>query len=378
VVIPMRSDLRPPPEGWRAGKRSHPLFDQVVYARVSPETRARERSVVARLVNYLGFRSGRSEPFLPAAKEDILSWVLETSGMVTFGTVQAWISHLKRALIDMDVDFSALDSAFFRGTMKGLQKIKGDTKPRQALPVTLPTLRLAVDTALRVQFPSELYQLTMAAALALGFGCLLPSGEFTYKTFDAARDLRRRDVDLDADPPTLRIRFSKMDKVGRGRVLPIPVVPASQREQTCPASLLRRLFIRFPGHPDAPLFTLDLRPGHYFFPATILISELRRLLALNGIRDQPDGRVFSGHSLRRGAATWAAEIGLSGNDIMHLGRWSPTVMRGGHQRYTEPTIQQRAELARRLMETPRSRQPRPLGFHIQDDDVDNMWTQPAL
>jgi hypothetical protein len=40
-------------------------------------------------------------------------------------------------------------------------------------------------------------------------------------------------------------------------------------------------------------------------------------------------------------------------------------MRGGHQRYTEPSIQHKAELARRLMAAPLRRRPRPLGFAIE-------------
>jgi integrase len=348
----VRTDLPPPPAGWTAGERSNPLLDHIFYARVTPETRAREVTVVKRLWNYLEFRLGRYEPLLPAAKEDILSWLAETSGLVTYNTVQTWVSHLRRALIDRDIDFSALETAYFKAGMKGLRKVKGNAKPRQALPVTLPVLGLIVSTALRGTGAGSKYHLTVAAALSLAFGCFLRCGEFTHKVFDASIHLRRRDVDLSVNPPTLRIRFSKTDRVGQGRTVPIPFATDPRFLHLCPVTLLRRLFAIYPRHPDGPLFSVDNRPGGNFFPATLVISELRGLLAQNGIRDQPDGRVYSGHSLRRGAATWAAEIGLSDNDIMHLGRWSVSVMRGGHQRYTEPTIQHKAHLAGRLLTIP--------------------------
>lgn len=189
--------------------------------------------------------------------------------------------------------------------------------------------------------------------------------------FDSAIHIRRRDVNLTSAPATLRIRFRKTDRTGRGKIVPIPTATDPRFRHLCPVTLLRRLFAAYPSHPDGPLFSLDPRPGHHSFPAKFVISELRRLLALNGIYDQPDGRVYSGHSLQRNAATWAAEIGLSDNDIMHLGRWSDKTMRGGHQRYTEPSIQHKAELARRLMAAPLRRRPRPLGFAIVDDDVDD-------
>jgi integrase len=376
VDIPIRSDLPAPPPNWHAGPRSSALVDRIIYARVVPATRAREATVLKRLLNYLEYRLGRDAPLLPARKEDILSWLGETSGHVTYGTVQSWVSDLKRVFVDMDVDCAALDSAWFRGGLKGLRKIKGNTKPRQAMPIPLPALSMIVASALRGDAAPSVYQLTIAAALSLGFGCFLRSGEFTYDKFDPTIHLRRRDVNLATEPPTLRIRFSKMDRVGQGRTVPIPRVTNPRLLHLCPVTLLRRLFAAFPVDPEAPLFSLSPSRLLPYFPASKFIAELRFLLAQNGIRDQPDGRVYSGHSLRRGAATWAAELGYSDNEIMHLGRWSPTTMRGGHQRYVEPTIQRKAELAGRLMSTfSGGHAQRALGFQIADDDVDDLWHQ---
>ena len=90
------------------------------------------------------FRLGRRDPLLPATKEDTLTWLAETAGLVKYETAQTWVSHLRRALVDRDLDASALESAFFRRGMKGIKKLKGDSAPRQASPVTLPILGLVV------------------------------------------------------------------------------------------------------------------------------------------------------------------------------------------------------------------------------------------
>jgi hypothetical protein len=205
---------------------------------------------------------------------------VDTSGHVKYGTVQGWVSDLKRAMIDTQMDYSAFDDPWFRAGMTGLQRIMGETRPRQALPVTLPILSAVISAAFKGCPKPTLQQLAITASLSLGFGCFLRSGEFTYVNFDSATHLRRRDVDLYADPPTLRIRFSKMDRTGQGRTVHIPVASDLWFAHVCPTRLLRRLFLEHSAHPDAPLSSLSLDPRYWSFPAAVVISELRHLLAL--------------------------------------------------------------------------------------------------
>lgn len=78
--------------------------------------------------------------------------------------------------------------------------------------------------------------------------------------------------------------------------------------------------------------------------------------------------------MRRGAATWAADVGLSDTAIMQLGRWSLGSARGGHQRYIDLTLQQRRDLVHRMyltLQVPSRRGA--VGFPLVDDDVDDLW-----
>jgi hypothetical protein len=109
------------------------------------------------------------------------------------------------------------------------------------------------------------------------------------------------------------------------------------------------------------------------FPSKLVISEFRKSVDDAGIGDERDSRVWSGHSLRRGAATWAADVNLTDNAIMQLGRWSLKSTKGGHQRYIDLTLQQRFNLAMRLYPTPPAyRTGRRPGFNIDDEyDMDD-------
>jgi hypothetical protein len=69
----MRSDLPPPPPGWKAGPRTSSQVDRVVWHRVKPAQRKREMTIMKRLLNYLELRLYKKGPLLPVSKEELLS-----------------------------------------------------------------------------------------------------------------------------------------------------------------------------------------------------------------------------------------------------------------------------------------------------------------
>lgn len=68
----------------------------------------------------------------------------------------------------------------------------------------------------------------------------------------------------------------------------------------CPRRALRRWMDCSPENPTEPLFHL----GHAAFTRTAITKLLLKALSDTGYSG------ISGHSFRRGAATWAASIGL--------------------------------------------------------------------
>ena len=80
----------------------------------------------------------------------------------------------------------------------------------------------------------------------------------------------------------------------------------------------------WPAEPDTPLFsnipfnalTADHTDGLVNFDRNWVVAKLRDLLLQEGVTGH-----YSGHSFRRGAATWAKQAGIPDSDIQLLGRW---------------------------------------------------------
>ena len=92
-----------------------------------------------------------------------------------------------------------------------------------------------------------------------------------------------------------------------------------------------------PANPRCPLF---VRLGGTPFTRVYLIQEVQRLALANGIAGN-----FTGHSFRRGAATWASRQGLGADQIQKLGRWKSAA----YQLYIDTTEQDKLALSRRFV-----------------------------
>jgi len=158
------------------------------------------------------------------------------------------------------------------------------------------------------------------ASFCVGFFGFMRSGEFSV-TGNTDRDsiipLAVSDVSVDSrDDPriiTIHLRRSKTDQYARGEYLYL----GRTYDSLCPVSaILAYLAVRPPS--PGPLFIFkDGAP----LSQRKFISSLREALSQAGIN--PIG--YSGHSLRIGAATTAATLGMSDSLIKSLGRWKSSV-----------------------------------------------------
>jgi hypothetical protein len=204
-----------PPKGWHAGPGSTPRIDLIFYNRVSPAVRKQGQAPFERFMDFLALQRGKRAPLLPVTDLEVLDWVTLSSDEVKYGTVQSWLAGVKRVMIERREDVSAFDTEWFKAGMRGLKMVKGESQPRRALPLTLPLLARLNRSLLAARGKSELRVLTLSAAFALGFGCFLRCGEFTYTDFDPSKHLQHKDVDLSGAVPTIRLKCSKMDPTGK-------------------------------------------------------------------------------------------------------------------------------------------------------------------
>ncbi|KAJ1036641.1 hypothetical protein NDA13_000172 [Ustilago tritici] len=192
----------------------------------------------------------------------------------------------------------------FHRASKPYQTIKCNLAILKSLHIDLGQPTTAFDAARLAR------ALMFRAAFCLAFACFLRSGELTWETPSSRPVLTVGSVGFASDGTfaTIFLPSSKTDPFGAGVTLTAPSVP----HRTCAVKALKTICKGC--SPPTLLFTLeqDLPFAQHSF-----LDTLSRCLTACGI--SPNG--YSGHSFRRGAATWVAANGADDATIQGLGRW---------------------------------------------------------
>lgn len=198
--------------------------------------------------------------------------------------------------------------------IKGIQRSR-PTRPDSRLPITLDILTKCIHT-LRTNYqpPSTARTLDVMFILAF-FGFLRCSELTTSSKFDPDINPTISDLSvLDSETISYLIKQSKTDQAKKGHFIYIfklssPIQPYQ--------AVLEHLRLRNSQakSPREPLFIDDTKKpvSRFWFQ-----KHLKSVLQSSGI----PAKHFSSHSFRIGAATSAAQKGLSKQQIQTLGRWS--------------------------------------------------------
>jgi hypothetical protein len=136
-------------------------------------------------------------------------------------------------------------------------------------------------------------------------------------TFRVGKILTRGDViEFNFDSFTLLVRNSQVIQFGQ-KVLSLPYF-RSPNHRLCPIRAVLAHFGASPLPKDRPLFNYLKNGVEVFFSHAAFVSRLKQGLVSAGV----DHTQFSAHSLRRGGASFAYEIGLSPLQIKQRGDWA--------------------------------------------------------
>ena len=200
--------------------------------------------------------------------------------------------------------------------MRGVksQYAKANPGRRQCLPITPQVLRVHRSIWEKNAYSRDSIMLWAAACLCfLGF---LRAGEMTVpsdSSYDSGAHLNFGDIAINSkiDPSIMRARIkaSKTDPFCHG----VDIFVGRTGTDLCPIeAMLAYLAVR--GGAEGPLFSFaDGR----LFTRERFVSKVREALSAAGI----DCKSYAGHSFRIGAATSAAQQGISEATIKMLGRW---------------------------------------------------------
>lgn len=244
-------------------------------------------------------------------------------------SIRNYVSGVKLIHIVSGFPFPHLQSIEFSLLMKGIVKLNPFI-PRQALPIT-PAILLDILAVLDLSQPLDA---TLWCAFVLSFFLFARKSNMvppSANKFDPAKHLCRRDIILGTDQVLIYIKWSKtIQAANRYLLVPLVSIP---NHPLCPLRAVLNMFRLIPASPHHPAFLIPAPQGLSTLTHATFTKHLRRVLELAG--HNPSG--FSGHSFRRGGASFALSIGVPGELIMSHGDWKSAC----YLRYIDSSVQDR-------------------------------------
>lgn len=320
-----------------------PAAARFIWNGLSASSRVSVENSIRRYVSYAA-RQGWTRPYFPIQRDQMVNFVAAEAtrrgqeGPLAIRSLESLVSSLSSWHVDLGLDPAACTGPLLTRAIRGAYRTCGVATAAATMPITLPilcrVLRLIKNRPR--DFGGHVPSCALRTAFALAFGCFLRMGELTRDEFLPQLHLSWDCIDFGdgTAPATLCLKASKTDRLGQGVKV---VIPWSGGE-ACPVTHLREWqAVSGSCSPRDPLFHL---PGGHF-PKKVVVAALRRALTHAGL----PANQFTGHSFRRGAATWAASIGIPDAEIRVLGRWSSAAQ----LRYVDTPAAAIADISRRCL-----------------------------
>lgn len=249
-------------------------------------------------------------------------------------SIKSYISGVKLVHLIAGLEFPHLSALELKLAFRGIARLNPFI-PRQALPIT-PQILLKMLSVMDVS--SQLHA-TLWCAFLLAFFLFARKSNMVPPSrvgFDSSKHLCRSDISVGRDCLVVSLKWSKTNQA-KDRVVLVPLVeiPGSP---LCPRTAFLNMVARVPGSLQGPAFLVPSKLGLQSLTHSSFTNSLRHLLRLAGL--EPKG--YSGHSFRRGGASFALGCGVAGELIMNHGDWRSNA----YLRYLDHSVQDRALVSR--------------------------------
>lgn len=302
---------------------------------LAPTTAESYGSHVARFVAFCAAQPDRPSP-LPATTETVLRWLAGAvcvDGKVQAGSLQPYLSAVNRIHRDLGFDEPALGHLIqsYKSGLAHEHTASGRLSERVYLPPPVVERVLSWALQLELRDASHQTQLEFRAAVAVVFSfCFFARGA-------TGAALRSKHVRRGPDGAWLLTLDHEKGKAKRRRArlltLPMGSIPGLDE------LLAKWTSFRGELRDDDSFYALPFERAHagtrcVHFASAQIDKWLQLVLQRLGV-SAPAGEAWSGHSLRKGAASGAAAIGVVIDRICHMGGW--TDQRGAVHDYIDPT-----------------------------------------
>jgi len=240
------------------------------------------------------------------------------AGTVKVKNLKLYLSGLKSYHLDLGIEYTAFSDPRLERTIQGMKRDHNEPERRVRTPLTRPALLRILSHLSAANYD----YIVLHYAFTLAFAGFLRVGEFTYRETDMHLGvsyskwyLTKQNIRMAEDETYMELTLSasKTDPFHKGMTLTI----AASSNIGCPVQAMKRL--QTTDHhrsPASPLFCIG-RYQQQAFTRQHVVKSLQALAITAGLEQG----AWNGHSFRRGAATWAAEMGIPEGDIQILGRW---------------------------------------------------------
>jgi hypothetical protein len=237
-----------------------------------------------------------------------------SKSFTTVQTVRNYLNGVKLLHFYVGAPFPHIGAFELNLLFKGLARLNPHL-PRQALPITPPIL---LKLHAQLDLTSSL-DATLWCAFLLGFFLFARKSNLVPPSstqFSSQKHLTRDSIAICSVGLLVTIRWSKTIQCGdRVLLIPVAAIPGSP---LCPLAAWLHMINLSPARGSAPAFSYKSHTGLHTFTYTTFTYHLRCLLKLTGY----NATAFSGHSFRRGGATWAFRSKVPGELIQLHGDWS--------------------------------------------------------
>ena len=281
--------------------------------------KASARNVLSHIRQWLCFSIFFGLCYLPARVEDVIPFLELMALSSGYDHIKAVLGSLGFLHKNLNLPFQA-DSFQLKLTLQALKR-RLARAPNQALPIT-PEHLLKMYKFIDISNPQDL---ALWCAFLVGFFGLLRKKSICpedLSDIDPVKILTVRKVSIDRGKGValLYVNFSKTIQFGQ-RDLVIPLVSNKCRALD-PVFHLDLLLSQTKAPFDSPAFSYKTISGSFsFITHKIFTTRLKNLLSKAGFSPER----FSGHSLRRGAATFLYRCGSSQLEIQACGDWQSQI-----------------------------------------------------
>lgn len=293
------------------------------------------RTYSAHLSAYIEFCDNLKIALVPVSQTDLGRYIAYLSRRLSFSSIRQYLNIVRLLHLEAGLK-NPLDSNWYVSSiLKGVRRVKGDSSS-QKLPITLDILKqIFLKLDLRNSFDRAFW-----AACLVGFFSFFRKSNLLIQShilFDPKRHLCASDAQFTADGAVLTVRWSKVIQF-RERILHIPL-PKIGNSPFCPSTALLHLNLENPICPIPVPLIRYCSPGASNVPLThkLFTQKLHICLAACGFH----ASMYSGHSFRRGGASYALECGLPVDLIKLQGDWNSNA----YERYLQPSLNLRKKVA---------------------------------